>query len=259
MPSDSRRPILISMVHFEDELKAGQRTMLDLLETAHRLGADGIELRREPWPGQAEELLAVRQRAEALGLLIVYATMATLFNDNPAGEQALYEDMTTAKALGAPQLRVFQGPAPTDATDPAWGKARQAIDEAASQGIVLALENYARTPGGTLAEIKHVLDEIQSPNLTTNIDFANYYGRDEDIFNAIQTVGSRASSAHLKDVTDDPDDRLTYLGGGQLPMDRIIAALDTLPQKILYCFEFRGGGDPEGRIEKSIAYLQARS
>jgi sugar phosphate isomerase/epimerase len=247
------------MVHFEDELKARQHTMLDLVNIAHRLGADGIELRREPWPGQAEELAAVRRQAEALGLLIIYATMATLFNDNPAGEQALYEDIATAKALGAPQLRVFQGPAPDDLTDPAWEKARQAIDEAAGHGLVLALENYARTPGGTLAEIKRVLDEIQSPSLTTNIDFANYYGRDEDIFNAIQTVGSRASSAHLKDVADDSDDRLTYLGGGQLPMDRIMDALDALPQKILYCFEFRGGGDPEGRIEKSIAYLQARA
>ncbi|NJN83581.1 MAG: hypothetical protein HC802_15725 [Caldilineaceae bacterium] len=76
---------------------------------------------------------------------------------------------------------------------------------------------------------------------------------------AIATVGERAVYTHLKDLTDDPDDALTYLGGGQLPLAAIMDALDALPQRLFYCFEFRGGGEAEARIEKSLAYLAARA
>jgi hypothetical protein len=48
------------------------------------------------------------------------------------------------------------------------------------------------------------------------------------------------------------------LGGGALPLDAIFAELDRLPQQIIYCFEFVGGGDPDARIAKSLAYLHAR-
>jgi hypothetical protein len=38
----------------------------------------------------------------------------------------------------------------------------------------------------------------------------------------------------------------------------ILAELDNLPQEMIYCFEFSGGGDPDGRITKSLAYLGRR-
>ena len=97
-----------------------------------------------------------------------------------------------------------------------------------------------------------------SPSLATNIDIGNYAGHNQDILAAIKTVGDRAVYAHLKDIDPTAEERLTFLGGGTLPMDSIMAELDALPQQIIYCFEFRGGGDPEDRIKKSLAYVRNR-
>ena len=256
--TNPNRPVLISVVQYLDELEAGEITIFDVIEAAHRLGADGVELRREVWPNQDAEVSAARARIEELGLIVTYATFSTLFNDTAEGSEMLHKDIEMASVLGSPLFRVFQGPAPADDDNAGWAAGQAAVEHAASLGVTIALENYAHAPGGTLAEISRVLDHIQSPALATNIDIGNYAGQGQDILAAIEAVGERAIYTHLKDVGE-PDNDLTYLGGGALPMADIIAALDRLPQRILYCFEFRGGGDPEERIKKSLAYLQARN
>ena len=45
--------------------------------------------------------------------------------------------------------------------------------------------------------------------------------------------------SHLKDATGTD---ATYLGGGSLPLPAILDAFDALPQPIIHCFEFGGGG-----------------
>ncbi len=252
----NNRPLLISVAQYEDELKSGDSTVFDVIETAHRLGADGVELRRETWANWQDELGQARSRGEELGLLVTYATHVTLFSEDAAGQEMLRRDIDAASTLGSPVLRIFQGPAPATDDDPQWDSARKMIDYAATKNVVIALENYVGTPGGTLAEIARVLTLIVSPALGTNIDIGNYHARNEDIVNAIRTVGSRAVSAHIKDKSADPTEPPTYLGAGVLPLPAILAALEKLPQRIIFCFEFRGGGDPEGRIQKSLAFLR---
>lgn len=251
------RPVFISVAQYEDELMQGTKSVFDVIEVAAQPRVDGVELRRETWLHMEKELPEARTRIEELGLLVTFATHATLFNADAAGDAQLRRDIDTARALGSPQLRVFQGPMPADDDDAKWAVGRDAVEYAAERGIVIALENYARTPGGTLAEIQHVLDRIQSPALGTNIDIGNYLLHNEDVPNAIRTIGHRAISAHIKDRTADPDEPPTYLGGGVLPLREIIGALEQLPQPLIYCFEFRGGGEAEERIAKSLDTLQA--
>jgi sugar phosphate isomerase/epimerase len=257
----TNRPLLISVMQFEEELKSGAQTIFAVIDTAHRLGLDGVELRRELWPNWRSELAQARQRIKELGLLVTYATFATLFGDDdtsPADHAAiLRQDIDAAAALGAPQLRIFPGPVPTDEDEASWAGARAVVDYAGQQGIVVALENFARTPGGTLAEIKRVLAQIPHPALKTNIDIGNYVLHGEDVPAAIHTLGARAVSAHLKDQPADLAQPATYLGGSGRDLGPVFAAFDRLPQRIIYCFEFRGGGDPEEGIRHSVAYLQA--
>ena len=49
-----------------------------------------------------------------------------------------------------------------------------------------------------------------------------------------------------------------YLGGGAMALHPILDALDALPQEMTYCFEFPGGGEPDERIRKSLAYVRER-
>ena len=167
----------------------------------------------------------------------------------------LLADVDTAAEIGSPLLRIFSGPVPEDSADPVWDKAKQVIDRAASNGIVIALENYANSPGGTLAEIQTVLNHFDVPTLKTNIDTGNYSGWKQNVVEAIDAIGSRAAYVHVKD----PGGAGTQCPGeGEIPMREIFAALDALPQRLIYCFEFPGGDDPEDRITRSLAWMKKR-
>lgn len=254
-----QRPLLISVMQFEDDLKSGKRTIFDVIEVAHRLGADGVELRRELWPAWDDELPAARQRIEELSLQVTYATHATLFSDDADGLQTLHDDIAAAAALKSPIIRFFPGPVPDADDDVSWAVGREIVDYAEDHGVVIALENYARTPGGTLAEIQSVLDRLQTPALMTNVDIGNYWLHNQDTVEAIRAVGDRAVSAHIKDQPADRNGAPAVPGDGVLPMPLILAALDELPQHLYYIFEFRGGDDPEGRIERALTYMRRRT
>ncbi len=250
-----QRPVLISVMQFEDALTQGSMTIFDLIDTALRLGVDGVELRRELWPGWQDQLAAARQRIEEAGLLVTYATFVTLFSENNADQTTLRQDIDATAALGAPQLRVFLGPAPAADDQAGWDAGRRIVEYAAAQGVVIALENFARTPGGTLAEIEETLRRIPHAALKTNIDIGNYVLHGQDVPAAIRTLGERVVSAHLKDQSPDLSQAPTYLGGGGQDLPAIFAEFDRLPQQIIYCYEFRGGEDAEERIQRSQAYL----
>lgn len=251
-----RRPIFISVMQFEDRLKAGTLTVFDVIETAVRVGADGVELRRETWPNWQQELKAARAKIEAMGLMVAYATHVTLFSDDEAGQQVLRQDIEAASIVGSPILRVFQGPAPSTDDDPRWDAARAVVDDADGRGVILALENYVGMPGGKLAEIQRVLQLIDHEALGTNIDIGNYTQHGQDVVAAIAAIGDRAVYAHIKDKSGVSGEPPVYLGAGVMPLPQIMAALDRLPQPLPYCFEFRGGDDPEAGITASLQYLR---
>jgi len=247
------RPVLISVIQYQEQVTAGTMSIADLFDVAHRLGADGVELRPQFWKEKTRELPAARDRAAHHGLLVTYATMGRLFDTDPA---SLRQDIDDARTLGSPLLRVFPGSVPADDDNAGWEAGRDIARYAEAQGITLALENFVGTPGGTLDEIQRGLAHI--PALTTNIDIGNYPRHGQDVPAAIRAVGSRAVSAHLKDADDNPEHGSMALGDASLPLAAIMAALDRLPQRLLYIFEFSGGDNPDDWITRSIAYLNAR-
>lgn len=251
----SQRPIIISIVQYQAHLESGKMTAIDLVNKAATLGVDGVELRREPWAGHASEVSAVRSRLVELGLLGTYGSFSTLFNQDEAAHQQMLDDIATAAQLGAPLVRLFPGATPADDDRAGWERAEQAVQKARDLRVQIALENYARTPGGTLAEVRHILDRIQSPALRANIDIGNYPLHNQDVLEAIEAIGDRAIYVHVKDYAGSPDAEQPALGEGVLPLAEIFAALDALPQRIIYCFEFAGGDDPDGRIRRALDYV----
>ena len=240
-------------MQFEDALKSGTTTVFDVMDVAAATGADGVELRRELWSGWESQLAAAKERGDEKGLLITYATHATLFSSDPA---TLRADIDAAASLGSPIVRFFPGQLPADDDGAGWAGGQAIADYAAERGVVIALENYARTPGGTLAEVQTCLARI--PSLMTNFDMGNYSLHGQDIPAAAAVLADRIVSSHLKDQTGNPADAPTVLGAGVLPLDAIFDVLDSLPQRVIYCFEFRGGDDAVARIERSLAYLGKR-
>jgi sugar phosphate isomerase/epimerase len=245
---------LISMIQYHDALVAGTMTLPEVVAAARRLGAGGVEFRPDYWRDKGRDIAAVREVSAALGQRAILATFTPLFTED---EVLLRQEIDDAVALGSPLLRVFQGPAPSAADDPAWARAQRAVDYAAGRGLVLALENFMRAPGARVAEIGRVLDMIVSPALGTNVDIGNYALNDEDVPATIARFGDRVVMSHLKDMTAEGD--ATFLGAGTLPLPAILDAFDQLGQPIIHCFEFGGAADADGRIAASLAYLQARA
>ncbi len=252
------RPVLISVVQFQPQLESGAFSIMDVVDKAVEHGVDGVELRREVWPAYRTEVPAVRQRIEDAGLIVTYATFSTLFNQDAAAHRLLMEDTETAHALGAPLLRVFPGATPADDDTAGWGRGQAAIAHAAELGVQIALENFARTPGGTLAEVANILAHFDTPTLKTNIDIGNYPQHGQDVVAAVEAIGDRAIYSHIKDFAGEPGGPAVGLGEGVSPLTDIFAALNRLPQRVIYCFEFPGGDDPDGRIRASLAVLRGQ-
>ena len=254
----ANRPILISVVQYSEALEAGSMTIADLVDKARAFGVDGVELRRELWANYAQELPSIRARLEAENLLVAYATFSRLFAADEAAHKLLLHDMDTAHAVGSPLLRIFPGATPASGDEAGWAQAREAVAHAESLGIELALENFSGSPGGTLAEIQHILTTIDSPTLKTNIDIGNYPQHGQDVVEAIHALGDRAIYAHIKDFAGEPGGPAVGLGEGVSPLREIFAAFAPYPQRIFYCFEFPGGDDPDGRIQAAQTFMKGR-
>ena len=148
--ADSRRPVLVSVMQYEDELKAGTVATRDVIAVAARLGADGIEIRPEFWRDKAAELPEARDLVAAHGLQVTYATRTTLFSAEPDGAARLRDDIDDTRAIGASQLRVFSGPIPADDDSAGWAAGREMADYAAERGLLRGREKAA-SPAGSAA------------------------------------------------------------------------------------------------------------
>lgn len=256
-----RHEVFISGMQFEQQLKSGSMSILEVAPIAARLGAVGVEYRDIYWKNKAIELPAVRDQLHALGLKAAYAIVTGLYNRDQAQRSQLLQDLEDARTLGARIIRVFRGERVTEPEDTAMLEAGRAfVRRAEGYGMEVALENTPSPPGSTIDEIGEVLEQIDSPALGTNLDFANYARNDEDPSRAIEQFASRILFSHLKDVRVDPQGRKNvYLGGGTgyLPLKGLLEALVATGRSFPFCFEFQSDGDPEGEIARSMQYLAA--
>ena len=257
--SDRVREFLISAVQFEEALKAGSMSVLDLAPIAAKHGAQGVEYRDVYWRDKSTELPAVHAQATRMHLTVTYTTVTPLYDEDPGKQRRLLQDIEDAKALGSPLLRVNLGVPPGMGPEGASVRnaAERALEHAAGLGVILALENNARPPGEMLPDIQATLEGVKSPALGTNIDFVNYVTTGQDPLEAIRTLAPWIVYVHAKDARKTERGwTSTYLGGGTLPLNEILKALDATRRSYLFCFEFPGEGHPDAGIAKSKAYLE---
>lgn len=240
---------------FDEELRSGEMTQLDLAPIAYRLGAQGVEYRTVYWKDRESEIPAVVGQLRSLGLACTYATFATLFDPDPARREQLLVDIDDAARLGARLLRVFLGERSEGAE--AERQVRDAIDHATGAGVVLAIENYVKAPGNTLADIVFAMDRFGSPSVGTNIDIGNYVKNGQDPQEAAKRLGGWAVYCHLKDIREGPEGKVTCAPGtGTLPLDAIVGGTGGIPWEVPVAFEYPGDGDPEGAVARGLAFVR---
>lgn len=258
MRSFKGHDIYMCAVQYDRELKAGEKSVLDLAPVAARLGLRGVEYRDVYWTDVERELPAVRDQLVAHGLDCAYATFTPLFSDDPVERARLRQVLAEARDLGARLLRVFRGQPTGDGEvdAPRREAGRAIVALAATYGVPLALENHIGHLGHRLEDVVEVLQRFDSPFLGANVDLANFVCNGQDPLEAIAALSPRIIYCHLKDVRQSSEGpQQTYLGNGSMPLPEILAAMVAVGGDFPMAFEFGGEGDPEGNLRRSMEYL----
>lgn len=255
-----RREIFISAVQYDDRLRSGSMSVLELAPLAAAFGVHGVEYRDVHWRDTRVELPEVKRQLVQLKLSAAYTTMTPLYHPDPAAQQRLLCDIEDAGSLGAVLLRVNLGrrPGPGAADAKMHYAGRMAVERAAALRLRLTLENNSKAPDHLLLDVQQTLNTFSCRFFGANLDFANYVTTGQDPIAAVRGLARWINYVHAKDVRKTAEGwQSTYLGNGTLPLKDIIGALDATGKRIPLCFEFPGEGDPEGSIRKSLKFLAA--
>ncbi|MEM1848494.1 MAG: sugar phosphate isomerase/epimerase family protein, partial [Thermofilaceae archaeon] len=171
----------VTIYSLRDYLLSGRLTVPRFIEVAHRLGADAVDLGYY-WRSREERVEAKRKLQELGVELAIYITS----NDfvKPSLEERRGEidrvkaAVADAKSFDATRLRVFagdlkQGIDAAEAEKWVIEALREVSDYAASEGVVLAVENHGRH-FSRIGVVERILKEVGSRNLRVTFDTGNF-------------------------------------------------------------------------------------
>jgi sugar phosphate isomerase/epimerase len=128
---------------------------------------------------------------------------------------------------------------------------RQVIDLFANAGVKVAFE----TGQESAATLNGVLDELSRADVGVNFDPANMllYGLDDPLA-AFEKLLPRVRQVHAKDAIasgkTDVWGKETAVGAGQVPWQKFMWLVSTLPNEVAVVIEREGG---ERRVEEIVA------
>ena len=173
----------LSMYSLVAPVRAGQLDLYGFLDYAARVGAEGVELLDMFWKDENSEIVEVKRRCAALGLVQpVYSISTNFFQPDAAARaqqlKSLCHGVDVAAQLGAGLLRVFSGdkiPGYSLEQGINWvvDSLAAGADYAASQGVTLALENHGHVAGRS-EQVRGIIEVVSSPALRANLDTGNF-------------------------------------------------------------------------------------
>lgn len=231
-------------------------TPMEILDTAHDLGYDGVELWAYHllWEGTDPAALAARTRE--LGLVVTMHALSWDLNPTSridsiktASRDALHQSVDLAGALGAVLMVMHPGhtTAPYDDGEPYWpglvDAVREVADHAAGLGIRVGVEHMEARQQEFVITPEHanrLIEEVDRSNVGTVLDVAHIpWGQD--------AVGFIAQLEHVIHVhlSDADESRLHLpLAQGDRNLVPILAALRDFRDAItLEGFSISSGGE----------------
>ena len=200
----------LSMYSLVAPVRAGQLDLYGFLDYAARVGAEGVELLEMFWTDENSEIVEVKRRCAALGMMLpVYSISTNFFQPDAAARaqqlKSLCHGVDVAAQLGAGLLRVFSGdqiPGYSLEQGINWvvDSLCAGADYASSQGITLALENHGRVAGRS-EQVRGIIEAVSSPALRANLDTGNFLLVGQNPLQAASALVDLVALVHLKDFT----------------------------------------------------------
>ncbi len=240
----------------------GSMTLEDFLETASRLGADGVELTfyyfsNYPQRCEDEFLYQIKRKAFLAGLEINGTAVG---NDFCVAEpDQLVEEIRRVKTwiecaskLGSPEMRVFGG------TVPKGGEEKECVEQAVKAfqeccqhgekyGVMLALENH----GGictTAQQVIRIIQGVDSEWMGANLDTGNFVS--EDPYQEIALLAPYALTCHVKV-------KVNRKTGERVDMTQVVEILRKANYKGYLPIEYEEEEDPPTGVPKLLKEIKA--
>jgi sugar phosphate isomerase/epimerase len=174
--------------HLQGKLQPAM-TLHDFIEKAAAWEVDAVELTSYYFPAEITPayVMGLKRHCHLLGLEVSTTPIRNTFTV-PAGPERAKDVahvkrwLQIASDLGSPAIRIFAGEAPKG-MDEAQARRHcveaiaECADEAARQGVFLALENH----GGVVAKpegLLEIVEAVQSDWFGVNFDSGNFHGAD---------------------------------------------------------------------------------
>lgn len=249
--------------------------VFDFLDIAHGHGVAGVSLEAVYIPEDDATLGRLADRVAELGLEPVWAwghPDGLRSGTDEAAAHDLLRHIGIAKRVGATVMRICAGSRRTRPADWAQHKAKLVpmlqplAEEAARQGVVLAVENHIDLLADEMLEIMQAVD---SPGLGVCLDTANNLRMFEEPVAVAAKLAPWTRATHVKNVTAVRGDPRSFAFWPSVPLDAglvdIVAVLGHLraaDYKGLLALEIdyldpAYGEDEEPQVARSLAWLRS--
>lgn len=249
------------------------RDPVELLERLRATGLNRVQLALAPMVAQPEVWSGVIDVLRANGIVIESGMLAMASEDYssitriretggvrldahwPANLERAAQVANIANQFGIALVTFHAGFLPEHPGDPTRAiminRLREVIDLFANAGVKVAFE----TGQESAVTLNGVLDELSRADVGVNFDPANMllYGLDDPLA-AFEKLLPRVRQVHAKDAISsgktDVWGKETAVGAGQVPWQKFMWLVSTLPNEVAVVIEREGG---ERRVEEIVA------
>jgi sugar phosphate isomerase/epimerase len=184
---------------FESDVQKGAR-QADLVERAHRLGADGIEVRREYFKDLDSELPEVAKQAQAHNMIVNYSVPDVVFEPDGSVNPKLSQYFDEGKTLGISKIKFNTGN-----FDKFTGDLKKELEKFPIDDIEMNVENDQTAVSGTVEAIKTFLTAARKAGLNQIgyvYDLGNWAFTHGDATEAAKELAPFTHYIHLKNTID---------------------------------------------------------
>lgn len=226
---------------FEADVKQGVK-QADLVDRVARLGADGIEVRREYFTDLTSELPAVAERAKAHGLIVNYSVPDEVFVAGGQVNPKLGQYFAEGQVMGISKIKFNTGDFAHFTGDLAT-----VFSDLPLNAIEMNVENDQTAVSGTVSAIKTFLDAAHEAGLTSLgyvYDLGNWAFTHGDAIASAKALAPYTHYIHLKNTADTAGQLETTddLATGIYDWKEIIA---NLPTNVQYALEYPMASDDQ--------------
>jgi sugar phosphate isomerase/epimerase len=227
--------LIINTLVYEKEVQAGTK-QLDLVDRIAKLGADGIELRREYFKNVDQEINEIAPAIKKAGLIVNYSVPDTIFDDKGNFNTGLGKYYQEAKKLGAQKIKFSTGNFYKYRGDLADDLAPLPLSD-----IQTTIENDQTPIGGnpdTVYDFLTVTRKAGFNSLSSTLDLGNlaFTGFDPNL--SAKKLAPFVSYIHLKNPMLTPDGKMQNTESLDRGMFNWRSVMQYLPKDAQCAFEF---------------------